>query len=44
LDVRDLVSHRFPLEQAIQAIATAAEPREETLKVVVEKTAGAVGK
>lgn len=38
LDVRDLVSHRFPLEQAIQAIATAAEPREETLKVVVEQT------
>lgn len=44
LDVRDLVSHRFPLEQAVQAIATAAEPREETLKVVVDQTAGSVGK
>jgi L-iditol 2-dehydrogenase len=34
--VRELVTHRFPLEQAAEAFALAARPREGVLKVVLE--------
>lgn len=35
LDVRKLITHRFPLEKASDAIALAAHPTEDSLKVVV---------
>lgn len=38
LDVRPLISHRFPLTQAREAIALAAEPTDSTLKVMVGST------
>jgi L-iditol 2-dehydrogenase len=40
IDVRSLVTHRFPLEQAPLAIATAARPLPGVLKVVVEMSRG----
>jgi L-iditol 2-dehydrogenase len=36
IDVRSLVTHRFPLTEAAKAIATAAHPAPGVLKVVVE--------
>jgi L-iditol 2-dehydrogenase len=35
LDVRELISHRFPLEEAASAIDTASRPGESSLKVFV---------
>lgn len=35
LDVRKLITHRFPLEKAADAVALAAHPTEDSLKVVV---------
>jgi L-iditol 2-dehydrogenase len=35
LDVRDLISHSFPLEQTAQAIALAAHPTPDSLKILV---------
>ena len=35
LDVRLLISHRFPLEQTADAIALAARPAEDSLKILV---------
>jgi len=35
LDVRDLITHRFPLELTADAVALAAKPTPESLKVVV---------
>jgi L-iditol 2-dehydrogenase len=40
IDVRSLVTHRFPLEEAKKAIATAARPAPGVLKVVVEMNRG----
>jgi L-iditol 2-dehydrogenase len=34
-DVRKLITHRFPLEKASEAVALAAHPTEESLKVLV---------
>lgn len=34
-DMRKLITHRFPLEQAAEAVALAAHPTEDSLKVVV---------
>jgi threonine dehydrogenase-like Zn-dependent dehydrogenase len=34
--VRELVSHRLPIERAVEAIALAARPEPGTLKVVLE--------
>lgn len=39
LDVRPLVTHRFPLERTAEAVALAAAPTPESLKVLVEVTA-----
>jgi L-iditol 2-dehydrogenase len=38
LNVQKLVTHRFPLEQTAQAIALAANPTPESLKIVVDQT------
>ncbi len=35
LPLRELISHRFPLERIAEAIALAARPTEDTLKVVI---------
>jgi L-iditol 2-dehydrogenase len=35
LDVRRLITHRFPLEQTAAAIALAAQPTEDSLKIIV---------
>ena len=37
--VRDLITHRFPLEQAAQALKVAAQPAPGTLKVMLEPDA-----
>ena len=37
LDVRTLVTHRFSLAQTAAAVALAAQPRPDSLKVVVEQ-------
>ncbi|MEW6156520.1 MAG: alcohol dehydrogenase catalytic domain-containing protein [Verrucomicrobiota bacterium] len=37
LDVRPLITHRFPLEQTADAIQLAADPQPESLKVVVSQ-------
>ena len=39
LDVRDLISHFFPLEQTAAAIALAARPTPDSLKVLVRADA-----
>jgi L-iditol 2-dehydrogenase len=36
LDVRQLITHRFPLEQTADAVALAANPKPDSLKVLVE--------
>jgi L-iditol 2-dehydrogenase len=35
LPLREMISHRFPLERIAEAIELAAHPTEETLKVVI---------
>ncbi|MDE3100098.1 MAG: alcohol dehydrogenase catalytic domain-containing protein [Verrucomicrobiota bacterium] len=35
LDVRGLISHRFPLEKTASAVALAAKPTEDSLKIIV---------
>jgi L-iditol 2-dehydrogenase len=37
-DLTRLISHRFPLTEAVEAIATASEPRATSMKVVIEGT------
>jgi len=39
LDVRDLISHFFPLEQTAAAIHLASQPTADSLKIIVEGTA-----
>ncbi len=41
INVRDLVTHRFPIEESARAIAVAARPAPGVLKVVVEMGRGA---
>lgn len=40
LDVRRLITHRFPLEETAQAVALAARPTEDSLKILVENRSG----
>jgi L-iditol 2-dehydrogenase len=39
LDVRSLITHRFPLEQTAAAVQLAGRPAEDSLKIIVEGTA-----
>ena len=39
LDVRPLITHRFPLAQTAAAIGLASQPTEDSLKIIVEGTA-----
>lgn len=43
LDVRPLITHRFPLEQTAAAVALASRPTEDSLKVLVEVGSGPSG-
>jgi L-iditol 2-dehydrogenase len=36
LDLQRLITHRFPLEQAVEAFRLAANPRPDSLKVVIQ--------
>jgi L-iditol 2-dehydrogenase len=38
LDVRDMITHRFPLESTAQAVDLAAHPTPESLKIIVCRT------
>ena len=39
-DLTQLVSHRFPLEQAVEAIEVASHPKADSMKIMVEPVAG----
>jgi L-iditol 2-dehydrogenase len=41
LDLRSLITHRFPLDRTAEAIALAATPSPGALKIVVDQTGGA---
>jgi L-iditol 2-dehydrogenase len=36
IDFARLVSHRFPLEEAVEAIQLASHPSPETMKIVIQ--------
>ncbi len=38
LDVRPLISHRFPLAQTAKAVALAARPATDSLKIVIQQS------
>jgi L-iditol 2-dehydrogenase len=40
LDVRPLISHRFPLEQTAEAIQRASQPAENSLKILIQSSDG----
>ena len=43
-DLTRLVSHRFPLSEAVEAIAIASEPRATSMKVMIEGTPARIGR
>jgi L-iditol 2-dehydrogenase len=43
-DLTRLVSHRFPLSEAVQAIAIASEPKATSMKVMIEGTPARIGR
>ena len=43
-DLTQLVSHRFPLEQAVEAIDVASHPKADSMKIMVEPVAGSGAK
>jgi L-iditol 2-dehydrogenase len=43
-DLTRLVSHRFPLSQAVEAIAVASEPRATSMKIMIEGTPARIGR
>jgi L-iditol 2-dehydrogenase len=40
-DLTQLISHRFPLERAVEAIEIASHPKAESMKIMLEPVAGA---
>jgi L-iditol 2-dehydrogenase len=40
-DLTQLISHRFPLEEAVQAIEIASHPKADSMKVMIETVSGA---
>jgi len=40
-DLTELISHRFPLEQAVEAIEVASHPKADSMKIMLEPVAGA---
>ena len=43
-DLTRLVSHRFPLAEAVAALASASEPRATSMKIVIEGTSARIGR
>ena len=43
-DLTQLVSHRFPLEQAVEAIDVASHPKADSMKGMIEPVAGSGAK
>jgi L-iditol 2-dehydrogenase len=43
-DLTRLVSHRFPLEEAVEAIAIASEPKATSMKIMIEGTPARIGR
>src|SRR6201994_351357 len=43
-DLTRLVSHRFPLSKAVEAIAVASEPRPTSMKIMIEGTPARIGR
>jgi L-iditol 2-dehydrogenase len=42
-DLTQLISHRFPLEEAVEAIEIASHPQADSMKIMIEPVLGAVG-
>jgi L-iditol 2-dehydrogenase len=40
-DLIQLISHRFPLEQAVEAIRIASHPQADSMKIMIEPVPGA---
>src|ERR1700727_1212706 len=43
-DLTRLVSHRFPLQEAVTALAIASEPKPTSMKIVIEGTSARIGR
>jgi L-iditol 2-dehydrogenase len=43
-DLTQLISHRFPIEQAVEAIDIASHPPPESMKIMIEPVLGGGGK
>jgi L-iditol 2-dehydrogenase len=43
-DLTRLVSHRFPLSEAVEAIAVASEPKATSMKIMIEGTPARIGR
>ncbi len=43
-DLTQLISHRFPLEQAVEAIEIASHPKADSMKIMIEPVLGAGGR
>ena len=43
-DLTQLISHRFPLEQAVEAIEIASHPKADSMKIMIEPVPGRAGK
>jgi L-iditol 2-dehydrogenase len=43
-DLTQLISHRFPLEQAVKAIEVASTPKADSMKIMIEPVPGAGAK
>ncbi len=43
-DLTRLVSHRFPLSEAVEAIAIASEPKANSMKIMIEGTPARIGR
>ncbi len=43
-DLTQLISHRFPIEQAVEAIDIASHPQPDSMKIMIEPVLGAGGK
>jgi L-iditol 2-dehydrogenase len=40
-DLTQLISHRFPLKEAVQAIEVASNPKADSMKIMIEAAPGA---
>jgi L-iditol 2-dehydrogenase len=43
-DLTQLISHRFPLEEAVKAIEVASTPKADSMKIMIEPVPGAGAK